>query len=148
MWTTGGLGQSQSNVNVGNTGDRLANVYWRQHGLPAVILYAEMEYDNAKVYFMRYCKWVANTLIPAYFDNNLQPSRKDSSRCCTTSTLAQHIGQHMKKSDRNIHSTRIGRIFEPPQPILVDPMQEAFVKESQHFQLAHSGYLIFGAGKV
>jgi hypothetical protein len=27
-------------------------------------------------------------------------------------------------------------------------MQEAFVKESQHFQLAHSGYLIFGAGKV
>jgi hypothetical protein len=97
MLATRGLRQSQSNVIDGNAGDQLVNVYWQQHGLPAIILYAKMEYDNAEVYFMRYCKWVvANMLIPAYFDDNLQPSRKDSSHCCTTtSTLAQYVGQQL-----------------------------------------------------
>jgi hypothetical protein len=96
--TTRRLGQSQYNVNVGLAGDRLVNVYRQRRGLPAIIQYAEMESDNAEVYFMRYCKWVATTLIPAYFDDNLQPSNTESIRCCTTSTLAQCVGQHLKKN--------------------------------------------------
>jgi hypothetical protein len=148
--TTRGLGQSQSNVNVGNAGDRLVNVYWGHHRLRIIILYAEMECDNTKAYFMQYCKWVADTLIPAYFDdNNLQPSRKDSSRCCSTSTLAQYVGQHLTQSQQE-HPQHPDWKDLPAtdRPSWWTPMPEAFVKESQHFQLTHSGDLIFRAGKI
>jgi hypothetical protein len=98
---------------------------------------------------MRYCKWVATTLIPAYFDDNLQPSNTESIRCCTTSTLAQYVGQHLKKirQDHPQHPDWKD-LRASDSPSWWTPMREAFVKESQHFQLSHSGDLIFGATKI
>jgi hypothetical protein len=80
----------------------------------------------------------------------LQPSRKDSSHCCTTtSTLAQYVGQqlncfwqeYLQRPDwKDLWATNSSSWWTP--------MWEAFVKESQHFQLTHSGDLIFRAGKI
>ena len=146
------LGQSQSNLNVGNSGDRLARVFRRINGLPTRMPAAEIEGDNAEIYFLRFCRWVATTPIPVRFTDDLLPVNDDSKRCCTTNTLAQYIGQHLK-AVRLLHPNhpdwqQQNTSRSPDGPLWWPSMRDAFMKESQRFQLTISGDVIFGDTKT
>ena len=78
------LGQSNANLGVSSCADRLATIYRQKERLPETVQAIEIEEDNAECYFLRYCKWAANTPIPFNFKNDLQPANEESKRCLTS----------------------------------------------------------------
>lgn len=59
----------------------------------------EIEGDNLESEICGFCMWIANTRIPAYFDENLQPrssNREGPVRLLMPSSLTKYVGKTVK----------------------------------------------------
>ena len=148
----------QANFTKGgyNAFDNLVYAFRLARELPLVCTLEELCDENARDYFMTFCAWVSNQVIPYNFkvvlDKNghfdgLAPSSATSMRGAVPSTLVGYIGKHL---------TEIRNTF-PKHPDWANnqnpswwtDMRANFIKVASNFQQKHVGDgTIFGGTDI
>ena len=137
------LGQSEANYNVESAAAQLARVFRKQQGLPATVCEEiEMNGDNARAYFNRYCRFLSCRAIPKNFKDNLEPKNPSNKAYLTTKTLVLYIGNHLMHIRRKIPNHPDWLNDKPP--IWWTDMRTAFTKECDKFQQKQTGDFVFG----
>lgn len=95
------MGQAESTAKADNSALRLYDIYRKRRGkVPfAQMQYIEIEQDNFETEMFNYQNWISSSLIPCFFDDDLQPPRKRNqeedapTRILNASTLGKYVGK-------------------------------------------------------
>jgi hypothetical protein len=95
MGHTQNMGLADSTVNVKNAAKNFGEYFRKLNDLPPLddAIYEEFADENLKAYFLAFCKWASSTAIPAYADENMQPSNRENKRLCQRNTIEKYIIQ-------------------------------------------------------
>jgi hypothetical protein len=92
---TQNMGLAESTIGVKNAAKNFGEYFRKLNDLHPLddAIYEEFADENLKAYFFALCKWASSTAIPAYANENMQPSNPENKRLCQRNSIEKYIIQ-------------------------------------------------------
>ena len=95
MGNTENIGLADATLGVKKAAKNFGEYFRRLNDLVPLdnAVYEEFADDNLKAYCIALFKWASSTAIPAYADENMQPTNPDNKRLCQRKSIEQYLIQ-------------------------------------------------------
>ena len=142
-----GDGDADATVRATSSATKLWK-YWRKQNklIPDIVDETEVNDGELRYHIKSFCDWASSTIIPAFFDENLQPRQDNSKRVIDGPTIILYIGKYLLHIRRKFPSLPDfkGLVTMKDHPSWWKDQRNSFLKKYERFKLDLPDDILFG----